>query len=118
MEPSPIHSARKRRRERACLCVCVRTTADESAGGAARVDYVTWHGVKTCASILHYRWGGRKGEGGQRREDYGVACFGLGMGDEGIGEIWAPPHTFLLYHTLWGGGEGKKGGWVGLWMGL
>lgn len=60
---SPFPSTRPERGEgRARVSMCVRTTAEGSAGGAARVDYVTWNGAKTCASILHYGWGGRKGE--------------------------------------------------------
>lgn len=61
----------------------------------------------------------RREEGRERRraKKRRLWCrlFWVRHGDEGIGEIWAPPHTFLLYHTAvgwWGREERWVGGFV------
>jgi len=64
---SPFPSTRPERGEgRARVSMCVRTTADGSAGGAARVDYVTWIGAKPV--LLSYT---TDEEGGREREREG-----------------------------------------------
>ena len=77
------------------------------------MDYVTWHGAKTCASILLYGWGGRKGES-KRREDSGVACFGLGMGMKGLVRFGLRRTPFYCIIRCGVVGKGRRvGGWVG-----
>jgi len=114
LEPFHIHPTRKRRKERACLNVCPdhggRIGRRGGAGGLCN--------LARCENLCFYptlRMGREEGRE-QKKGRFWCRLFWVRHGDEGIGEIWAPPHTFLLYHTLWGGGEGKKGGWVGGWV--